>query len=59
MRLDVTVTREGRWWVAVVDGVPGGATETQRLADLESEVRDLLSGLLDVDGDVLQLSWRV
>ncbi|MFB8229581.1 hypothetical protein [Cellulosimicrobium sp. NPDC055967] len=43
--------------MAVVEGVPGGATETQRLADLEGEVRDLLAGLLDEDEDSFELSW--
>ena len=45
----VRVTREGRFWVGVVDGLPGGATETRMLADLEAEVRDLISGLTDTD----------
>jgi hypothetical protein len=53
----VTVTREGKWWVAVVDGVLGGATEAQRLADLEVEVRDLVAGLLDADDDSFELKW--
>jgi|GEM_PF-6282905 len=30
-------------WVGQVDGLVGAATETARLADLEVEVRDLLS----------------
>ncbi|GAA1742303.1 hypothetical protein GCM10009809_42010 [Isoptericola hypogeus] len=57
MKHKVTVTREGKWWVAEVDGVLGGATETQRLADLEEEVRDLLAGLLDADDDSFELKW--
>jgi len=52
---DVDVHREGRYWVAVARGVRGGATETRRLANVEPEVRDLLSGLLDLDPDQLQL----
>ncbi|MFF2832140.1 hypothetical protein ACFVSK_10280 [Cellulosimicrobium cellulans] len=43
--------------MAVVEGVPGGATETQRLADLETEVKDLIAGLLDVDEADLILTW--
>lgn len=50
----VKVSREGRYWVAEVADVPGGATETERLADLDHEVRDLLAGLLDVDEGSLE-----
>jgi hypothetical protein len=53
----VTVTREGRFWVAVVDGLLGGATETRRLADLDIEVRDLISGLTDADPDSFELDF--
>lgn len=53
----VSVTREDGYWVAVVDGVPGGATEVRRLSTLDTEVRDLLSGLLDVDEDALRLDY--
>jgi hypothetical protein len=54
----VTVTREGPWWVAVVDGVRGSAVETRRLQDLEDEVRDGLALLLDVDAQDLKLTWH-
>jgi hypothetical protein len=47
----------GKWWVGVVNGVPGAATETKRLSDLEIEVRDLLAGLLDIDDEAIELSW--
>ena len=33
----VTVSREEPWWVAVVGGLPGGATEARRLSQLETE----------------------
>ena len=56
-RYQVVVTREKPFWVAVVQGLPGGATESRSLALLESEVRDLVSGLTDVDEDALELSW--
>ena len=55
---DVIVSREGGFWVAVVDGVRGGATEARRLANLEVEVRDLLAGLLDADPDALDLRFQ-
>ncbi len=54
---DVDVTREYPYWVAVVRGVRGGATEARRLADLEAEVRDLLAGLLEIDEDSFDLHW--
>lgn len=46
---DVDVSREDGMWVGVVRGVRGGATEVRRLAKLESEVVDLLAGLLDLE----------
>jgi hypothetical protein len=51
----VTVKREDGFWVGVVEGVRGGATETRRLDKLESEIRDLLAGLLDLDEDDIKL----
>lgn len=52
-RYTATVTREDGFWVAVVDGVPGGATESRRLSGLHIEVVDLLGGLLDAAEDDL------
>jgi len=57
MKYEVTVSREGKWWVAVVNGVNGAATEVTQLSDLEIEVRDLLAGLLDADEDDFDLDW--
>ncbi|MGH3446771.1 MAG: hypothetical protein ACRDQA_02000 [Nocardioidaceae bacterium] len=48
-RYRASVSREDGYWVAVVDGVRGGATESRSLARLDGEVRDLLAGLLDID----------
>lgn len=53
----VTVRWEDPFWVAVVDGVPGGATEVRRLPALDGEVRDLVSALLDVDPAALELRY--
>ena len=53
----VTVSREEPWWVAVVDGLPGGATEARRLSQLETEVRDLIAGLTDTTEDAFDLDW--
>ncbi len=58
-RYDVRVSREGKWWVAQVDGLAGGATETTRLADLGTEVRDLVAGLTDTDETTVDLSWNL
>lgn len=54
----VTVTREEPWWVAVVAGLPGGATETRRLDQLETEVRDLIASLTDAEEDSFDLTWK-
>jgi hypothetical protein len=53
----VTVSREEPWWVAVVGGLPGGATEARRLNQLETEVRDLIAGLTDSSEDAFELDW--
>jgi hypothetical protein len=54
----VVVTREDNLWVAVVDGLPGGATDVARMVDLETEVRDLIAGLRDVDPDDFEINWH-
>jgi hypothetical protein len=54
----VTVSREEPWWVAVVAGLPGGATESRRLDRLEIEVRDLIAGLTDTSEDAFDLEWN-
>jgi len=54
----VTVTREDNLWVAVVDGVPAGATDVERFSELEIEVRDLVAGLTDRGPDRFNLDWR-
>lgn len=58
-RTTCTVSREDGFWVAVVDGVPGAATEVRQLAALDTEVRDLLSGLLDQDEDSFDLRYQL
>jgi hypothetical protein len=57
---DVTVTRDGTLWAAVVDGLPShfvGATDVERFADLDLEVRDLVAGLTDADPESFDLRW--
>jgi hypothetical protein len=58
---DVTVTRDGGLWAAVIDGLPSrmvGATDVERFADLDVEVRDLIAGLTDTTPDSFGLRWR-
>lgn len=57
MTYTVTVSRESGYWVAVVEGMRGGATETRRLSALDTEVRDLISGLTDIDPQEILLEW--
>lgn len=54
---DVKVSHEDGYWVAVVAGVRGGATEARTLDRLRTEVIDLLVGLLDVRQDDVELRW--
>jgi len=56
-RWRVTVTREDGYWVAVVAGLRGGATETRRLDRIEAEVRDLVAWLTDTTEDGFDLTW--
>ncbi|MCL1801062.1 MAG: hypothetical protein FWG25_06850 [Promicromonosporaceae bacterium] len=56
-RFTVSVSREGKWWIGEIIGIKGAATEVTRLIDLEIEVRDLISGLLDIDDDDIDLDW--
>lgn len=60
MTYEVTVTREGRLWVADIAGAGLGpaATDVTRFADLDVEVRDLIAGLTDADPDEISLEWR-
>ena len=53
----VAVSREGSYWVAVVVGIRGGATESRTLAGLEAEVVDLLVGLLELNEDEITLEF--
>ncbi|MBO0832250.1 MAG: MerR [Actinobacteria bacterium] len=57
---EVTVIREDGVWVADLhgDGLGPAATQTERFADLDVEVRDLIAGLTDTDPDSFGLAWR-
>ena len=54
----VTVSREDGLWVAVVEGVPAGATDVERFEELREAVRDLISTLLDVEPDSFWIEWH-
>jgi len=56
-RFAVQVSREDPWWVALVEGVPGG-WEMRRLEQLEGEVRDGLAVFHDLDPSEVELDWR-
>ena len=47
----VVVSREDGLWVAVVDGLPAGATDVERFEELDEAVRDLITFLADVEPD--------
>lgn len=53
---NVAVTREDGYWVGVVEGLRGGATEARTLAGLDVELVDLIQGLLDLDEDEVTLN---
>lgn len=58
---EVRMTREDNLWVADVRGLPPhliGATDVERFADLDGEVRDLIAGLTDTDPDDFAIAWR-
>lgn len=54
----VDVSRESSGWVAVVRGLPAGATEVDHFDELDVEVRDLIAGLADREPDSFDLSWH-
>ena len=54
----VIVSREDDLWVAVVEGIPAGATDVERFEDLPEAVRDLISTLLDVEPDSFWIDWH-
>ena len=56
---DVAISREDGYWVGVVDGLRGGATEARTLAGLEAEIVDLIQGLLDLEEDEVEINRRL
>ena len=56
----VDVTRADGLWVADIWGPELGpaATDTVQFADLDAEVRDLISGLTGTDPSEFELTWR-
>ncbi|GAA3053636.1 hypothetical protein [Actinokineospora globicatena] len=54
----VVVSREDDLWVAVVERLPGGATDVERFGELPDAVRDLISTLVGVEPDAFWIEWR-
>ena len=50
---DVTVIREGNWWLADVRGVPGAHTHAKTLAGLARCVREVIALMEDLPADTL------
>jgi len=48
-----TAAREGQWWVIAVDGI--GVTQSRTLRDAPSTARGLISAMLDVDDDDIEV----
>lgn len=59
---DARITREDNLWVVVIDGpLPEGsvaATDTVRFADVDTETRDLIADLTDLDEDQFRVRWH-
>jgi hypothetical protein len=56
-RYHVTVTREGRWWVADVEGV--GVTQAKSLAELQEMTVDLIEAVSGKVPKNVQLEFSV
>src|SRR5205807_6251055 len=54
----VVVSREDGLWVAILDGLPAGATDVERFEELDEAVRDLITFLADVEPDTFWIDWR-
>jgi hypothetical protein len=54
----VTVSREDDLWVAVVDGVPGGATDVAHVHELPDAVPDLIATLVGVEPEEFWIEWH-
>lgn len=61
MTYTATVTREGGWWLATVDGLPGAHTEAQTLARLDIYVREVIVLAADLPDEAmpdLEITYR-
>jgi len=54
----VTVSREDNLWVAVVENLPGGATDVERFDDLHDAVYDLIATLTDTEPGDFWVEWK-
>ena len=55
----VAVANEGNVWTAVVEGLPGGATEVDRFAELHDAAYDLIATLTDTDPGSFTIDWKL
>ena len=54
----VVVSREDGLWVAVVEGLPAGATDVEKFEDLHDAVCDLIASLEETDPDSFWIDWH-
>jgi len=54
----VVVSREDGLWVAVVEGLPAGATDVEKFEELPDAVRDVIASLQDIEPDSFWIDWH-
>ncbi|WP_345761298.1 hypothetical protein [Diaminobutyricibacter sp. McL0608] len=57
-RYDVTVTREGKWWMVAIPEI-GGLTQARRLSEAAQMASDYVAATLDRGADTFALDVRV
>ena len=58
-QFNVRASREGDWWFLEVDGVEGGFSQARRLDQVDRTIRDLLSLLLEIPSDDVDLRVHI
>lgn len=54
MKYDITVTRDGRWWMIEVPAIDG-LTQARRISEIEEMARSLIAVTLDVPQSHVEL----
>lgn len=54
MRYDITVTREGRWWMISVPAIDG-LTQARRLSEIEPMARSLIAVTADIPASHVEI----